>query len=79
MGEACHLTLRVGLDSAIKLEFYGAKVSSDAGLLPFRDLDEAARLTESSAPGLYDLRTGGNIRHAMTALLPGEGHGGNVG
>ena len=39
MGEARRDALRVGFDRAIKLEFYGAKVSSDAGLFPYRDLD----------------------------------------
>ncbi len=47
MGEARKDALRVGFDRAIKLEFHGAKVSSDAGLFPYRDLDDAARLTES--------------------------------
>ncbi len=69
MGEACQDALRVGFDPAIKLEFHAAKVSSDAGLFAFRDLDEAGRLTESSAAELFDFRTGNNIRHAMTALL----------
>jgi len=31
------------------MEFHGAKVSSDAGLFPYRDLDDATRLTESGA------------------------------
>ena len=69
MGEAGKDALRVGFDRAIKLAFHGARVSSDAGLFPYRDLDEAARLTESSAPELADFRTGNNIRHSMTALL----------
>jgi hypothetical protein len=69
MGETCQQALRVGFDSTIKLEFHGAKVSSDAGLFPFRDLDEAAQLTESTAAELFDFRTGSNIRHVMTALL----------
>jgi len=69
MGEACEDALRVGFDSAIKLEFHGARVRLDAGLFPFRDLDEAAQLTESSAAELFDFRTGSNIRHPMTALL----------
>ncbi len=69
MGEARRDALRVGFDRAVKLEFHGAKVSSDAGLFPYRDLDDAARLTESGAIELFDFRTGSNISHSMTALL----------
>ncbi len=36
--------LQAGVDRAIKLEFQGAKVSSDAGSFPYRDLDVAAQL-----------------------------------
>ncbi len=56
MGEVHPDALRVGFDRAIKLEFHGAKVSSDAGLLPYRDLDEAAHLTDSGAAELFDFR-----------------------
>ncbi len=69
MGEAGKDALRVGFDRAVKLAFHGAKVSSDAGLFPYRDLDEAAQLTESAAAELFDFRTGSNIQHGMTALL----------
>jgi len=69
MGEVCKDVLQVGFDRVIKLEFHGATVSSDAGLFPFRDLDEALQLTESSAAELLVFRTGSNIRHGMTALL----------
>ena len=48
MGEARRDALRVGFDRAVKLEFHGARVSSDAGLFPYRDLDDAAQLTESA-------------------------------
>ena len=57
--------LRVGFDRAIKRVFHGARVSSDAGLFPYRDLDDAARLTKSSASEQADFRTGNNIRHSM--------------
>ena len=69
MGEARKDALRVGFEHAIKLEFHGARISSDAGLFPYRDLDEAAKLTESVAADLFDFRTGDNIRHSMKALL----------
>lgn len=69
MGEAGRDALRVCFDRTVKLEFHGATVSSDAGLLPYRDLDDAVRLTESAAADLLDLRTGRNIRHRMAALL----------
>ena len=69
MGEARRDALRVGFDRAVKLEFHGARVSSDAGLFPYRDLDDAARLTESGAARLFDFRTGSNISHGMTALV----------
>ncbi len=49
--------------------FHGAKVSSDAGLFPYRDLDEAAQLTDSGAAELFDFRSGSNVQHGMTALL----------
>ena len=69
MGEARRDALRVGFDRAIKLEFHGAKVSSDAGLFPYRDLDEAAQLTDSGAAELFDFRTGSNVQHGRRALL----------
>ena len=68
-GEARKDALRVGFDRAIKLKFHGSRVRSDAGLFPYRDRDDAARLSESVAADLFDLRTGNNIRHSVTALL----------
>ena len=69
MGEARRDALRVGLDRATKLEFHGAKVSSDAGLFPYRDIDQAAQLTETGVAELFDFRSGTNIQHSTIALL----------
>ena len=69
MGEARRDALRVNFDHRLKLEFHGARITSDAGLLAYRELDEAVRLTESAAAHLSDLRTGNNVQHSLKALL----------
>jgi len=69
MGEARTEALRVNFDSRIKLEFHGADVTSDAGLIAYRELDEALSLTEMAAEVLRDSRQGQNTQHEMVALL----------
>jgi hypothetical protein len=69
MGETSEQALRVDFDSSVRLEFHGAKVTSDAGLLAYRELDEAFRLTDSAAEALFDARRGRNTQHSLTALL----------
>ena len=69
MGEACKDALRLDFDRRLKLEFHGTKVTSDAGLLAYRELDEAFGLTSAIGSGLRDIRTGKNTQHGLTALL----------
>ena len=45
MGESKNWTLRIQFDPSVKLEFHGAKVTSDGGLLLYRELDETLGLT----------------------------------
>ncbi len=69
MGEARKDALRVDFDRSVKLEFHGSTISSDGGLLAYRELDEAFALTAMADDVLTDLRTGSNVQHSLTALL----------
>ncbi len=69
LGERKNRGLRLQFDPTVKLEFHGARISSDAGLLLFRELDEVLGLTGLAGSFLQDSRVGANIRHTMTALL----------
>lgn len=69
MGDCRTEPLRPQFDRRLRLHFVGSKVTSDAGLLAYRELDDALDLTQSAASQLHDTRTGRNARHGMTALL----------
>jgi len=56
MGDAKKDDLQVGFDSRLKLKFVGSKVTSDAGLLDYRELDEVLGLTEMGVDVLSDSR-----------------------
>ena len=45
IGERKKDALRVNFDRKLELEFHGVKVTSDSGLLTFRELDEAFGFT----------------------------------
>src|SRR3954451_6029043 len=67
--------LRVAFDRRLKLEFHGARITSDAGLLAYRDLDDALGLTAVAASVLGEGRRGKNIRHRLLGLLRQAVHG----
>src|SRR3954464_2816655 len=61
--------LRVTFDRPLKLEFHGTRITSDGGLLAYRELDDALGLTAMAASTLSEGRRGKNIRHRLLGLL----------
>src|ERR1700736_2852823 len=55
-------------DRRLLLQFRGCVVTSDAGLLAYRELDDALGLTTTAGEMLADARTGKNGRHALGLL-----------
>jgi len=60
---------RLGFDRRVRLEFPGSKISSDGGLLLFRELDDVLGLHTLAGEYLSDTRTGHNRLHNMIGLL----------
>ena len=69
MGEGKKDALRVIFDNKVKLECHGMKVTSDAGLLAYGEIDDVFGLTDMAVYELTDNRTGRNTQHSITALL----------
>ena len=69
MGDAKRDDLRVGFDNRLKLKFLGSQITTDAGLLAYRELDETLGLTEMGADLLTDSRLGSNKQHLLVPLL----------
>ena len=60
---------RVDFDRRVRLEFRGAQISSDGGLLVMRELDDAFGLSGLGSEALRDNRTGKNTVHRLDGLF----------
>ena len=69
MGDGQKGDLWVDFDRRVKLTFLGSKVTTDAGLLAYRELDEVLGLTEVAEDLLCDSRLGSNKQHQLLPLL----------
>ena len=68
-GEPDRGVLRLDFDRRLMLQFRGSAITSDAGLLPYRELDDAMGLSDTGGDVLADARTGKNGRHQLVGLL----------
>src|ERR1700731_2302366 len=68
-GESSGEVLRLDFDRRLMLQFRGSVVTSDAGLLAYRELDDGLGLTTTAGEMLADARTGKNGRDALDGLL----------
>ena len=69
MGEKTREVLKLQFDRRLRLEFHGVRITSDAGLLACREMDEALGLTETAPTYLRDTRGGRNVQHELVPLL----------
>jgi hypothetical protein len=69
MGAPKNAGMRLLFDRRLRLEFRGAKITTDAGLLAVRELDEMMGLTDMAGELIEDKRTGKNIQHQIPGLL----------
>ena len=65
MGESINPRATLRFDRRVRLEFRGATITSDAGLLACRELDDALGLTETANECLQESWGGRNVQHRL--------------
>src|ERR1700720_3051331 len=68
-GETKAEALRLDFHRRLRLQFHGSVITSDGGLLAYRELDDVLGLTTSGGERLAETRTGKNRRHLLVGLL----------
>jgi len=60
---------RVNFDRRVRVEFRGAQISSDGGLLVMRERDYTLGLSDLASAALRDTRMGKNTLHRLDGLF----------
>ena len=71
MGDRQDRDVRVDFDRTLKLTFLGSKVTTDAGLLAYRELDEVLGLTEWARKP-WKILLGPNKQHGLLPFCCGS-------
>ena len=69
MGDGQHEDLRLQFDRRLKLKFLGSQVTTDAGLLAYRELDEVFARTEIVQDTFEASRIGSNKQHQLATAV----------
>jgi Transposase DDE domain group 1 len=69
VGETQNRPFQLSFNSSLRVEFQGARVTSDGGLILVRELDERLGLSELLERHLTDSRKGKNIQLPLADLL----------
>jgi len=69
VGERQNRPFQLSFNSSLKIDFQGARVTSDSGLIPVRELDERLGLSVLIERHLIDSRRGKNVQLPLSDLL----------
>jgi hypothetical protein len=69
MGEKQNRPFHFSFNSSLKVDFQGSRITSDAGLLLVRELDERLGLDQLISDNLTDNRRGKNTQLPLPDLL----------
>src|ERR1022692_2092438 len=69
MGEIQNRPFQVSFNSSLKIDFQGSRITSDAGLLVVRELDERLGLSQLISNNLTDARRGKNTQLPLPDML----------
>jgi hypothetical protein len=61
--------IRPDFNRAIRIDFQGAKISSDVGFLLVREIDERFRIIDPIKDGLEDLRSPAHTKHSLVQMV----------